>query len=212
MLKKVYFATSNRQKVNNAATALRRYGLDVVQIEIDLIESRAEDPVLIALEKAQQAYEQCKKPVLVEDSGFFIHALGGFPMTHIKFSLKTIGIANIMKMMHEVSDRRAEWRMTLAYVWGKGKHQTFTFIEKGTIAKEIRPVKRAMMSDYWRIYIPKLKKSKALALSEMTDEELQAWEKYYATHNQFQMFGRWFDSHKTSTHTGVPISHTQTLK
>ena len=122
----VYFATSNAGKVVNAKKALAPFGIEVKQLNIDLIESRAEDPADIALEKAQQAFARYKKPLIVEDSGFFIKALGGFPMTHIKFSLKTVGIKNILKMLRG-SKRDAEWRMSLAYVWGPGKHKVFTF-------------------------------------------------------------------------------------
>lgn len=187
----VLFVTSNAGKVENARAALKKYGVSVRQKDIDLIESRSEDPKEIALEKAKQAFRLLKKPVIVEDSGFFIRALGGFPMTHIKFSLKTIGIQKILKAMKGEKDRHAEWRMTVAYVSGRDMYKTFTFIEKGILAKELRPVKRRMMSDYWRIYIPKMIKNTTLALSEMSDDDLARWQRYYANNNQFQKFGRW---------------------
>ena len=95
----IYFATSNTGKVENARRALKNFGFKVQQIKIELAESQAEDPAEIALEKARQAYTKIKKPVIVEDSGFFISALGDFPMTHIKFSLKTLGIKNILAML-----------------------------------------------------------------------------------------------------------------
>jgi XTP/dITP diphosphohydrolase len=193
MKKKIYFVTSNAGKVANADTALRPFGIAVEQININLIESRSEDSAEIALEKARQAYAECGKPLIVEDSGFFIKALCGFPMTHIKFSLKTIGIKNIITILQDVTDRRAEWRMTLAYVLGKNKFHSFTFIEKGEIARQIRPIKRPMTSDYWRIYIPKMVKGNTRALSKMTADDLNAWQNYYARHNQFQILGRWIN-------------------
>lgn len=157
-MKTIYFATSNAAKVANAQAALKPFGITVKQADVDLIESRAEDPAEIALEKARQAYKKFKKPILVEDSGFFIEALGGFPMTHIKFSLKTLGIEGILRAMRGTKNRKCEWRMTLAYVYGTGKHKSFTFVEKGVIAEKPRPVKRPMMSDYWRLYVPKMMK------------------------------------------------------
>lgn len=189
---KVHFATSNKNKVENARAALQPFGIEVEQIEIDLIESRSEDPAVIALEKAKQAYLDLKKPVIVEDSGFFIEALGGFPMTHVKFSLKTVGMDGLMKMMRGVRNRRAEWRMTLAYVYGPGKFKSFTFIERGVIAKSLRPVKRTMMSDYWRVYVPTMLPGNVRALSEMTDADMANWMAYFGKHNQFKMFGQWY--------------------
>lgn len=187
----VYFATSNQGKINNASQALGQFGITVKQIKIDLIEGRSEDPKEIALEKAQQAYKQLKKPVLVEDSGFFIEALGGFPMTHVKFSLKTLGIGNILKMMRGVENRRVEWRMTLAYVAGPKKFKVFTFIERGELAKALRPIKREMMSDYWRLYIPKMLANNSLTLSEMSDIRMKAWLEYFAKNNHYLQLGRW---------------------
>jgi XTP/dITP diphosphohydrolase len=188
----VFFVTTNKGKVKSAKAALKKYGIVVKQIEIELVESRSEDPRQIALEKAKQAYDQLGKPVIVEDSGFFINALGGFPMTHIKFSLHTLGIKNILKMLRGLKNRRAEWRMSVAYVSGRGQYKTFTFIEKGEIAKTQRPIKRKMMSDYWRIYIPKMISTNKLALCEMRDKDLEEWRQYHKNHNQFEVFGRWY--------------------
>jgi len=192
MQKIVYFVTSNKGKVENAKRALKKFGISIRQKQADMPESRSEDPEEIALEKARYAYKMFKQPVIVEDSGFFINAIGGFPMTHVKFSLKTVGIKNILKMLKDVTNRRAEWRMSVAYVYGRDKFKTFTFIEKGEIAKEKRPHKRKTMSDYWYIYIPKMVKSNKLALSEMTEKNLEVWHDYYDSHNQFVMFGKWF--------------------
>lgn len=195
-MKTIYFATSNAGKVANAQKALRPFGISIKQLNVDLIESRSENPSEIALEKAIQAFTRFKKPLIVEDSGFFIRALNDFPMTHIKYSLKTIGVDGVLKLMKGKKDRHAEWRMSLAYVWGPRKQKVFTFVEKGEISKNLRPIKRQMMSDYWRIYIPKQLKANKKALCEMEADDLLRWQEYYATHNQFCMFGEWFRTTK----------------
>src|SRR3989338_1513056 len=191
-MSKVYFVTSNAGKVKNAQDALGRFGIDVDQIAMDLIESRSEDPAQIALEKAQQAYRQLKRPVIVEDSGFFIKALGGFPMTHIKFSLNTIGLDGVLRALRGVKDRRGEWRMTLAFVYGENKYKQFTFVEKGVLVKTPRRAKRKLMSEYWRVFVPDMEPKTGKTLSELTGSDLMRWLNYYATHNQFAQFGRWF--------------------
>jgi XTP/dITP diphosphohydrolase len=192
----IIFVTSNKGKVKNAQEALIKYGLKVKQKNSDLTESRSEDPAEIALEKAKEAYAKFKHPVIVEDSGFFIEAIGGFPMTHIKFSLKTVGIKNVLKMLQGIKNRKAEWRMTLAYVWAKDKYKIFTFTEEGEIAESLRPIKREIMSDYWRIYIPKMLPKNNKALCELSDSDLLVWQEYYKNNNQFKMFGDWFDKKK----------------
>jgi len=137
----ISFVTTNKGKIHNAKKALALSGFKVKPVNIEMPESRAEDPRDIALEKAKYAHKILKKPIIVEDSGFFVRALGGFPMTHIKFSLTTLGTDNILKMLKGVKDRHAEWRMTLAYVDGKGKSKTFTFIEPGEISLSKRKAK-----------------------------------------------------------------------
>lgn len=191
-MKTIYFATSNATKVANANAALKPFGIVVKQAKIELAESRAEDPAEIALEKAKQAYKAFKKPLLVEDSGFFIHALGGFPMTHVKFSLKTLGIDGVLKAMRGAKDRSCEWRLSLAYVYAPGKTKSFTFVEKGVIAQRPRPVVRETMSDYWRLYVPKMLDAKnKKALSDMTDAEMAEWGEYFYEHSHFRQLGRW---------------------
>lgn len=195
----VFFATSNKKKVAGAARALEKFGLGVDQIDIDLIESRAEDSADIALEKAHQAFRDLQKPVIVEDSGFYINALGGFPKTHIKFSLKTLGVRRILKMMEGEADRSAEWRMSLAFVWGSrpNDYKPFTFAEKGVLATEIRPLVREGMSDYHQVYIPKmLDPNNTLASSEIVGDQLVAWREFTAANNHYQMFGKWFAEHE----------------
>jgi len=194
-MKTIYFATSNAAKVANANAALKPFGFTVKQAKIELAESRAEDPAEIALEKAKQAYKAFKKPLLVEDSGFFIHALGGFPMTHIKFSLKTLGIDGVLKAMRGAKDRSCEWRLSLAYVYAPGKTKSFTFVEKGVIAPSPRPVVRETMSDYWRLYIPTMLNPKnTKALSDMTDAEMAEWGEYFNEHSHFRQLGKWLAS------------------
>ena len=194
-MKTIYFATSNAAKVATANAAMNPLGITVKQAKIELVESRAEDPAEIALEKAKQAYKKFKKPLLVEDSGFFIAALGGFPMTHIKLSLKTLGIDGVLKAMRGAKDRSCEWRLSLAYVYAPGKTKSFTFVEKGVIAQSPRPVVRETMSDYWRLYVPTMLDAKnKKALSDMTDAEMAEWGEYFYEYSHFRQLGKWLAS------------------
>jgi len=188
---KILFLTSNKIKAENAKKAMSKYDIDIEQIPYDLIESRSQDPSVIVMEKAQQAFKFLKCPVIVEDSGFFIRALGNFPMTQVKFSLETLGIKNILKMMEGVEDRHAEWRISACFVSGENEHRVFTYVEEGEIAKEIREIKRDMMSDYWRIYIPSVDKGNVLALSEMSKEDVDVWERHFHDSNHFTEMGKW---------------------
>ncbi|MBT4723062.1 hypothetical protein HN958_01465 [Candidatus Falkowbacteria bacterium] len=192
MSKTIYFVTTNKEKIKQASKSLSRFNIELKDVNLEMPESRAEDSKEIAIEKAKIAFDKLKKPVIVEDSGFYIKSLGGFPMTHIKFSLKTLGIANIIKMMQGFKTRNAEWRMSVAYCSKKNNVKTFTYIDKGSISTKLKRKKRKTMSDYWRIYIPSKFNPKNLALSEFAGKDIERREEHYAANNQFMKFGKWF--------------------
>ena len=99
MSKTIYFVTTNKEKIKQASKSLSRFNIELKDVNLEMPESRAEDSKEIAIEKAKIAFDKLKKPVIVEDSGFYIKSLGGFPMTHIKFSLKTLGIFFVLSLV-----------------------------------------------------------------------------------------------------------------
>lgn len=189
---KIYFPTSNDNKIALANRFLKPLGIEVVHVPIELTESRAHSSNIIAKEKAKEAYAILKKPLITEDSGFFIEALGGFPMTQVKFSLSTVGVNKILKMLEGEKNRNAYWKTTIAYTDGK-MIKTFSYIKKGIITEKLRPVKRKIMSDFWRVYVPKDKYNpNNLALSEMEDKFMKEYDKkYFDKYNHFVKLGKW---------------------
>ncbi|MCG2718141.1 MAG: hypothetical protein L6408_04820, partial [Nanoarchaeota archaeon] len=89
---KIYFATTNKGKVQSLQRDLTKYGIKIVQEPINLIEPRSSDVQEIAKYKLEQAYPLIKKPTLVIDAGFYIDELNGFPRAFVNFSLDTIGL------------------------------------------------------------------------------------------------------------------------
>lgn len=132
MIKTINFVTSNQTKILHAQEALNSLNIEVVNIKLDLIEPREEDPDKVAIEKALQAIKQVKKPLIVEDSGIFIKALNGFPKTFIHFIEDSIGIAGIIKLMDGISDRSIEFHQSLAYIEPDMESpQVFNYIDGG---------------------------------------------------------------------------------
>lgn len=74
-MKALYFATSSTWKFQQGQAYLKQFGIDLKQANMELPESRSEDVVEIAKEKATFAYEQLKQPVIVIDGAFHIKAL-----------------------------------------------------------------------------------------------------------------------------------------
>ncbi len=78
--------------------------------------------------KAQYAFENLNTPVMVDDTGFFIDALKGFPGPYAAYVLHSIGNTGILKLMEGIPDRTARFTTAIAFADEQGV-QVF----KGTI-------------------------------------------------------------------------------
>jgi non-canonical purine NTP pyrophosphatase (RdgB/HAM1 family) len=115
------FVTSNANKWREAQRIL---GFALERVELELTELQAESvgtvalakarfayerlsrPVIVALAKARFAYERLSRPVIVEDAGFELLGLGGFPGPYIKFWEKLGGLESICRAADGLGDRR----------------------------------------------------------------------------------------------------------
>ena len=154
--KNIIFVTGNPLKILHANTALKGLGFSVVGQKLDIIESREEEPEKVVVEKAIQAFQQLKKPLIVEDSGIFINALGGFPKTFVHFALDTLGIKNILKLMDGIEDRGVEFRQSLAYIEpGMVEPKVFNYVDGGfTLADRVWENNRNDFGEFDKVLIP----------------------------------------------------------
>jgi XTP/dITP diphosphohydrolase len=154
--KKIIFVTGNPVKILHANTALKNLGFSVVGQKLEIIEPREEEPERVVIEKAVQAFQQLKKPLIVEDSGIFISALGGFPKTFVHFALNTLGVKNILKLMEGMENRSAEFRQSLAYVEpGMAEPKVFSYIDGGfTLADRVWEDKVNDSGEFDKVLIP----------------------------------------------------------
>ena len=111
----IFFATSNRNKFQEASKVLSDAGIPVEHFPFQHREIRSDSLEEIAHEAAEEAYRRCQKPVFVEDSGLFIETLNGFPGTYSAWALKKIGTGGILKLMEGVKDRTAYFEACIAY-------------------------------------------------------------------------------------------------
>ncbi|MGA7862250.1 MAG: non-canonical purine NTP pyrophosphatase [Thermoplasmata archaeon] len=102
------FASTNAGKFREVRTILAEYGVKVRWSRRKLPEVQAErlESVVQAKLSAARRAGAC---VLVEDSGLFIPALGGFPGVYSAYALKTIGLEGVLRLL-EGRKRRAMFR------------------------------------------------------------------------------------------------------
>jgi XTP/dITP diphosphohydrolase len=150
----INLVTHNEHKVKEFRSVLEPK-VKVNHLYYDYPELRSDNPLDIVSIAARSLSERLEKTVVVEDSGFFIDALNGFPGTCTAYVHKRIGIKGFIKLMSNVKDRKCYYKSAIGYCEPGKDAVAFMGIEEGTVAK------RAVGKKGWGqdpIFIPKRKK------------------------------------------------------
>lgn len=193
-MKKVYFLTTNQNKVNAANRIMNPLGVTIESVNLEMTESRSSEPSEIAQEKIDQAKKKVSGPLIVEDSGFFIRALKGFPKTQIHFMLTTIGVRGIIKLMEGIEDRHCEFRYSLGYCDPQQNiSKVFSYVGPGVVSNEIREGIRECWTDLWKIYMP-LETGGNKTLSELSPDEVRKDHAWFDAHSHWYQFAQWYSA------------------
>src|SRR3989338_2893651 len=105
--------SSNQRKIEELKLLLNDdFDLEVMKFEYP--ELKLDDPCEISKAAAKMLAERLKKTVLVEDSGFFIEALKGFPGTSTKYIHNLIGIEGFLKLMKGTKNRMCFYKSAVS--------------------------------------------------------------------------------------------------
>ena len=129
----ILFATSNQNKVREAAKIGAEYGVSFKQISLLYPEVRAESVAEVALEGARYVHNQINHPVLVEDSGLFIDELNGFPGPYSAYVFHKIGCQGILDLLKDCKHRKARFISAVGYASGD-ELKVFEGVCEGEIA------------------------------------------------------------------------------
>ena len=139
MSSSIFFASSNKNKYEEAKNIVSKFGLKLEFLKSNLQEIQADNLEEIARHKAMQAFSICSKPVIVEDDGLFIKSLNGFPGPYSSFVFDTIGNKGILHLVSRPRD--ASFRSIIAYCERDGDVHLFSADVKGRISKKEQGVK-----------------------------------------------------------------------
>lgn len=128
---KLTVVTSNAHKAGEVAAFFTGIA-EVEHVSLEIPEYRYPRVREIAEEKARYAYQALQRPLIVDDTGFFIDALNGFPGPNAAYVFETLGNQGILKLMEQVIDRRAHFETVIAYASAEGI-RSFQGIIEGTI-------------------------------------------------------------------------------
>jgi len=183
-MRRIYFATSNKNKFNEASRILEKYGYELVLFSFEKKELQSTDLGEIALQSALIAYTYVNAPVVVEDSGLFIKALNGFPGPFSSYVYKTIGVRGVLKLMEGVTDRSAYFEAAVAIVM-----PPFERVFKGSVYGRIADSPRGTGGfGFDPIFIPE---NEDKTFAEMSVEEKN---KYSHRARAFEKLGIWLKS------------------
>lgn len=169
----VYFVTTNARKYEEYKELIEEQGITLKQYDAELIEPQTTDEMAIIKHKLAQAKELLPgKQILVDDRGFTIPALNGFPGPMLKLVLASVGIDGFLSLMRGKQDRQAIFVTSLGYY--DGHHDSFFQ------AREEGFLLEAPKGDNLRgwnelLYIYGCKNSPGKSLAEYTDAEWYAY-------------------------------------
>ena len=111
----ISFITSNTHKYREIQDMTSR---SIIQNPLEYPEIQADTLEAVAQYGIQYCYEKVQSPCFIEDSGLFIHALGGFPGPYSRYVFETLGLTGILRLLSESHDRSAHFQSVIAYTDG----------------------------------------------------------------------------------------------
>ena len=192
-MNKINFITSNKGKVKSLENSLKLNNLEVhVNAQnLDIMEPQFDTVQEVSKFKALKAFEMLKEPVLVEDGGFSVFELNGFPGVYTKYVLKTLGADGILKLMDGVKNRIAKFISVATFVDKNGN--IFQFEREGgefEISKEKIDIQSPFAwSELWKIiYLKEYDKN----LCELSEQEVSEYYGRIGANGSIQKFVKWY--------------------
>jgi len=182
----VWFATSNRNKFDEAKIILKQFNLTLKRLTSKGSEVQADNVAEVAKHAVKDAYARWKRPLFVEDTGLFVESLKGFPGPYASFVARTIGPSSILTLLADSANREAEFVTAVAFTEDGLHVGVFTGTLKGVLSKEPRGTGGFGFDS---IFVPK---GQVRTLAEMTPVE-----KSGLSHRSIalKLFGKWFERH-----------------
>ena len=144
----LFFVSSNYHKYQEAKKILRSFGINLKFFKYELEEIQSFSLQEIASKKAIQAFQKCKKPIIVEDDGLYINALCGFPGPYSSYVFKTIGNKGVLQLLKQ--NRKAKFVSIISFCDNKNS-KSFEAKIDGSISK----IQNGKGWGYDPIFIPK---------------------------------------------------------
>lgn len=161
---KLTLITGNQSKVREFERLL---DITFTSRAIDLPEIQETDVSTVAKIKAEAAYAVVKQPLIVDDSGLYVHAWGQLPGALSVWFVENVGPEGLLKMLEGWDDRSAHVETVLGYCDEHGS-KVFLGSVQGSIALEPQGTNGL---GYDKIFVPT---GSDRTVAELTPEEKDA--------------------------------------
>lgn len=101
------------------AEARRITGIEIEAVEVDLPEIQSLDFLEVLRAKGEEAWRRVGRPLVVEEAGLGLAALGGFPGPLVKWMLEAVGASGLARTAAALGETRATARCLLLYLDGE---------------------------------------------------------------------------------------------
>lgn len=129
----IAFVTTNAEKFREVSAMLADAGVKLVHEDRSYPEIQADRLEKVVRFAATVLDGQIPGDYLIDDSGFFVDAFGGFPGVYSSYVYKRLGCAGVLKLLEGSKDRGAAFETVFLLRKG-GDHEVFHGVCRGTVA------------------------------------------------------------------------------
>jgi XTP/dITP diphosphohydrolase len=112
---RIVLVTQNKHKLAELKPLFDEFKISFDTTDLEKFEVRSQDVQEIALAAAKKAFELLSRPVVVDDTGFFVSSLNDFPGSYAAYVLQTIGYQGILRLLEGVENRSARFVTAVAF-------------------------------------------------------------------------------------------------
>lgn len=136
-MQQLTFVTGNQEKFKIAASVFAKHQIPLEQAAADIDEIQADDGEKIVRDKAEKAFMQLRRPIVVNDDVWEIPGIGGFPGAYMKFVAGWFTPDDFIRLTSHLTDRRIQLKQFIAYQ-DASQQKIFLNIYTGELLKEPR--------------------------------------------------------------------------
>lgn len=146
LLGQAILVTGNRGKAGELG---RIIGVELAHEAIDLPEIQELDLLAVLKAKGDEAFRRLGRPLIVDETGLELVALGGFPGPLIKWLLQAIGADGIARLAASLGETRVTARCAVLY-----RDEERSLIGEGSTSGRIVPARGSQGFGWDPIFLP----------------------------------------------------------